>query len=40
MFKLAATNNYDTFYMYLIMAAIMLLMTIGSAVYYHFKNKK
>ena len=42
MFRLAATNNDDigTFYLYLTLAALMLVMMIVAAVYYHFKNKK
>ena len=42
MFRLVATNNNDigTFYMYLTLAALMLVMMIVVAVYYHFKNRR
>jgi hypothetical protein len=42
MFRLAATKNTDAdnFYMYLTLAALMLVMMILVAVYYHLKNRR
>lgn len=42
MIILATTKNtdIDTFYLYLTLAALMLVMMIVAAVYYHFKNRR
>ncbi|WP_260358159.1 hypothetical protein [Leuconostoc falkenbergense] len=42
MFRLVATKNTDTdnFYLYFTLAALMLIMMIVAAVYYHFKNRR
>lgn len=42
MFRLVATKNTDAdaFYLYLTLAALMLIMMILAAIYYHFKNRR
>lgn len=42
MLNLATTKNTDadTLYLYLTLAALMLVMMIVAAIYYHFKNRR